>query len=73
MKKEFCDICGDEINEKNDLNKKISERRKVGKREIVVEIDVAWMIDGTWNNGDVCKYCIFDTIKQIDDRPTYRS
>ena len=35
-----------------------------------LRVEVQHSINGVWNAGEVCKYCIIDAVNQADDRPT---
>jgi len=73
MKKIICDICGEEITSKNQLLKKFIRKSRVkgtsGNHDLGVTVEILYDLDGTYNKGDVCKYCVLDVVKKIDDRP----
>lgn len=71
--KTFCDICGDEMDGKNtpsggvDVCDRLGGNAKTGKNYVSFEITVG--LNGKWNVGDICKYCIINAVKRFDDRP----
>ena len=70
MIKRYCDICEVFLDEKNHLYDDNTFKSKMGgtnNNEIEVNVQIA--LNGTWNKGDFCKYCVIDTIKIQDDRP----
>lgn len=71
MIKRFCDCCGDEITDRNvinrDLNRVTATVTGCSGRKFTVQVMAA--LDETWNAGDWCKYCVIDAIKEADDRP----
>jgi len=80
MVKHFCDICGQEIDEKADpkLGKDevrmtveiVSRDKKNGFRIQVMHASTSPVSDApVWNRGDICKYCIIDAVARLDDRP----
>jgi len=70
--KHYCDCCGVEITDANNARggaarNPVSDWRlggKVGR----LSIEVMTGIDGVWNAGHVCRYCIIDAVKSFDDR-----
>lgn len=66
MTKHFCDKCGTEINDKtrySQLEATVEAPENRGGMEVVVMATV--------RGADVmfCKYCVFDTVARLDDRP----
>lgn len=73
MIRRFCDVCGDELTDKNTP----CAGQNGGRVECelkgicgVLKVEVQHAINEAWNAGDVCKYCIIDAVKKADDRPT---
>ena len=65
----FCDCCGTQL---TDANKLEGGWRVIAEyRGICVEVMAGRLKDGThvMNSGDLCKYCIIDAVKSVDDRP----
>lgn len=56
MIKYFCDMCGKEVKRNY-----ISERFHPKKGNFKVEVMVAF--DNTWNDGIICKDCLWDILK----------
>ena len=69
MIKYFCDVCGEEIYDANKTYDKEGEPGRLGIVHKSMMIEIITGSYGVWNEGDFCKYCIFDTIKEMDDRP----
>ena len=68
--KYFCDICGVELIETNVLQK--IEGSSLHVRYGKLGIQFIMYNNNTSNSGDHCKYCIFDAIAGLDDRPIDR-
>ena len=73
MIKRYCDICDEEIIERNsvsfaqeDFRLKAELKSKDG---IELQVEVVTAGNGIWNKGDFCKYCVLDALYQLDDRP----
>jgi len=72
MKKTFCDCCGDEITSSNDIKSRVPGERygaEITKRGHKLRVEVIAGVDGVMNGGDVCRYCVIDAVKSLDDRP----
>lgn len=73
MIRRFCDVCGSELTDKNTpcagQNGGRIECEVKGKTG-TLKVEVQHAINGTWNAGEVCKYCIIDAVNDVDDRPT---
>jgi len=50
----YCDQCGEEIETKNRL------KRRLGR----VSVEVIVAVDGTWNGGHVCHNCIIEAVSK---------
>lgn len=72
MIKLFCDICGNELLKYNTPNGGLNNMRLSNKISAsnMLEVEIITAVNGVWNGGDVCKYCIIDAVKKIDDRVT---
>jgi hypothetical protein len=75
MFKHYCDCCGAEITDANNARggparNPVSDWR-FGGRLGRLSIEVMTAIDGTWNAGHVCRYCIIDAVNSFDDRERY--
>lgn len=71
MTKYFCDICGIEMNAKNTPCSGRSAGRVATVRATPIgklEIEIMHYFEGTANGGCVCKYCLIDALKELDDR-----
>ncbi len=77
MLKRFCDACGVELVDANtqpsdNLGRlQCSKTLPEGRQTMEIGIVTGW--NGAWNEGDFCKYCVIDAIKELDDRPTERN
>lgn len=68
----FCDVCGDEVTDGNIPREGENGKRvacEVRGKTGILKVEVMTGINGTWNGGDVCKYCVIDAVNQADDRP----
>ena len=61
MKKSYCDKCENEITKDNVFN---NFEFELAKHTFTVNEPDAQCID-----FDICKYCVIDAIKKLDDRP----
>lgn len=71
MVKHFCDLCGDEITEKNSCNGRLKTEKKANHHKIglvTLNAEVMTGKDGCMNDGDFCKYCVIEAISDLDDR-----
>jgi hypothetical protein len=39
------------------------------REKVLLQVEVIQSLNGTSNAGDVCKYCILDALRRLDDRP----
>lgn len=67
MTRHFCDHCGDELTPQNKTPASVC-REKKGRPDLVVILDAC--AHGVIGEGEFCKYCVIDAVKQLDDRPT---
>ncbi len=72
MTKNFCDVCGSEMTEKNKPKGGTAFRMGttvtgIDGKKVMVEVTTG--IDDCWNKGEICKHCIIDAIQTLDDRP----
>ena len=71
MVRRFCDMCGTELLKNNSLDdhtlKGKLQRNEKPKNTLNINIQTA--LNGVWNEGDFCKYCVIDTVKNLDNRP----
>lgn len=68
MTKNFCDMCGKELGEQDNV---VSTRVKGQNLHLFFEIIVGQ--NGTWNKGEYCRDCVFDSIAQSDPRNQARA
>jgi hypothetical protein len=72
MRKIFCDICGSEIIEDNRFDSNnpiiIDFRTKTDTRIQLTKFKIEPHVNFNWEDADICRYCIFDKIKEMDDR-----
>ena len=78
MIKQFCDVCGQEITDKNAAITMVSNRplRFSGllapsprpPAVIKFQVDVIHTLNDVGNGGNVCKYCLIDGVRSLDDR-----
>lgn len=73
MTKYFCDVCTKEITEKNQCaggqvacDSRLGTEIKARGKRLRVEIMTA--LDGAFNAGVFCKYCVLDALYRLDDR-----
>lgn len=72
MIKHFCDFCGRKIEHSGpDYNKYNRLCATAEKNGVKLELDVIQSVNGTSNSGDICRYCILDTLATLDDRPKH--
>ncbi len=74
MTKYFCDGCGKEITKESAcagaaMNSPDRLGTEVKKRNKTLKVEVMTGTDGTWNDGEWCKYCVLDALYKLDDRP----
>lgn len=72
MIKHFCDVCGDEITEKNRLDENVEPARlrtTLYRNGMQLGVEVITVRNGTANSGEFCKYCVLDALYKLDDRP----
>ena len=64
----YCDICGEELTDRNKVLAHKDEHTRVrGETKDMygtLKVDVLTAINGVWNKGDVCKYCIIECVKK---------
>lgn len=73
MTRQFCDACGQEI-QQNYVSTRLKGEHKIRRdgRTLVVAVEV---VVGTgpaavmWNQGDVCRSCVIDAVMSLDTRP----
>ena len=73
MIKRYCDCCGEEItncNQIDDAHFRLRGEIRKNAGPVLLRVEVVTAKDGTWNDGDFCKYCVLDAIAKADDRPT---
>lgn len=74
MIKYFCDICEEEITERNQVSSETCKTR-LGTEVVYrtkskkIGVEVITFLDGVSNAGNFCRYCVIDTINTMDDRP----
>ena len=68
MKKLFCDCCGEQITSKNTMDGNYEFEKKALIGDLELEVRIITGINGDGDAGDFCKYCVVDTLKQLDDR-----
>lgn len=76
MQKHYCDVCEKEMTDATTPSGGKSGgrvARKVAMGTSTLEIEIMHYWNGTANAGDVCKYCLIDLLKDLDDRPKVRS
>lgn len=61
MKKSFCDICEVELIKENEMPSQTKLSYKSKNPFATIQLNAAF---------DVCKYCVIDAVKQMDNRPT---
>lgn len=73
MIRRFCDVCKDEITDKNSTSKL---GHPLGRMQVRIKrkgvdygVEVIHSTNGTSNAGDVCMYCVLDALRELDDRP----
>lgn len=65
MTKYFCDCCGSEIKDANRcLGGQLENTPTTG-----IGFRIITSLDGTWNAGVFCKYCVIAAVNELDDRP----
>lgn len=73
MIKYFCDYCGDEITDTNKAfgGTTCDARLGVGMKVKGKKLDLELIVgdDAGSSSVDLCKYCILDAFKKLDDRP----
>lgn len=67
--KHFCDHCGDALGVHNEVPVTAARACFTSEPKKGLMFSVTTGLDGTWNAGDFCKYCIIDAICNADDRP----
>ena len=80
MTKHYCDCCESEITKDNacagskmNCDDRLGTSLTSKRTKKTLEIEVITSLDGVWNGGIFCKYCVLDAIKQLDDRKLVRS
>ena len=71
MTKHFCDNCAAELDDRNTPSGVEMPGRLRGEANLnkAVLVEVITGIDGVWNKGELCKYCIIEAVNRLDDRP----
>lgn len=69
MTKYFCDVCEDEITEKNKCFNGDGASFRLGGKSGKILFEVITGFNGTWNAGCLCKYCVIGAVNSLDDRP----
>lgn len=74
MIRRFCDVCENELTKYNAIlsNNGRMSTTAGGGRDQALHIEVTTGLQGIWNTGDFCKYCVIDAVLKLDDRPTAR-
>lgn len=65
MIKTYCDFCGEEIRNRNVFDS-TGIKSKLKQKQIY--ITTLLTVVSTSGNIDCCKYCVIDSVKQVDDR-----
>jgi len=73
MIQRLCDVCG-KVTDRNYVTERfkgISTYRDPTNRSehVKVEVEIMVGINGTRNDGDICKGCLIDAVAYHDDRP----
>lgn len=71
MIRRFCDCCGDEIIEGENNLMEGADRIKVqvkGINNTILGVEFLTSLDGVYNEGDFCRYCVIDAVDALDDR-----
>jgi hypothetical protein len=72
MIKRFCDLCGTEMSDKNSPSQGACQDRlkvSINRGKVHASFEIIQAVNGTSNSGDVCKHCILDALRELDDRP----
>ncbi|RLI63016.1 MAG: hypothetical protein DRO67_06445 [Candidatus Asgardarchaeum californiense] len=71
MIKRYCDKCGDEIIDKNKIEKNAFRTtiRTDNSNIALMQIEIIPSKNFVWADSDLCKYCVIDAINKLDDRP----
>ena len=74
MIRHYCDVCDNEITDENRISGGAGRLARLGhesrpglQHTMMFEVTIG-TIDGAWNSGDFCKYCVIDAINALDDR-----
>jgi len=69
--KRYCDKCGDEIIDKNKIEKNAFRTtiRTDNSNIALMQIEIIPSKNFVWADSDLCKYCVIDAINKLDDRP----
>jgi hypothetical protein len=67
--KRFCDVCGEKIG-RNYVSDRLEANRTFHLEDKRVNVKVMCMvaIDGTYNEGDICRGCVIDTVMAANTR-----
>lgn len=67
MRKTYCDICGDEITDKNKMpDEDLVADLGINNSEKFIKVKL--YISDLPKNTDCCKNCVIDSVKKMDDR-----
>jgi len=74
MVRNFCDCCGNELTSDNVPSGPENRGMLCGKTPNTGKLpsfqwEVLVGMNGIWNDGELCKYCIIDLVNAADDRP----
>jgi len=72
MIRRFCDVCGEELTVNNEPCAGDNGKRVVAEmrgKTGTLHVEVLTAINGVYNGGDVCKYCVIYAVSTCDDRP----
>ena len=70
MIRRYCDRCNEEITDRNkieDLGRVKTFVQSVDKTKRL-SVEIITSKNGTYNEGDFCKYCVIDAVNALDDR-----
>lgn len=73
MIKRFCDMCNDEITDKNVCVGGYVSSDRLGVEFVtkgkVLKVEFMLSYNGTTNAGDICRHCVIDAVNILDKRP----
>ncbi len=67
----YCDCCGEEITDTNRIrfdHERLRGEIRSKRGHVLLRVEVITAMNGTWNAGDFCKYCVLDALYAADDR-----